>query len=126
MDYSLLIEKARAVMQNAYAPYSQFKVGAALFASSGNIYTGCNIENVSFGATVCAERVAVFSAIAQGERKFETIVLVNSSPNIVLPCGICRQVLAEFSKNLRVVAVNEKEIKEYTLKDLLPHAFDSF
>jgi cytidine deaminase len=126
MDYSLLVEKARGAMAFAYAPYSSFKVGAALRTSSGVVYTGCNIENVSFGATVCAERVAFLKAISEGVRSFEAIAVVNSSPDIVFPCGICLQFMAEFGGNLVVAVANQKEIKTFLLKDLMPYAFSSF
>jgi cytidine deaminase len=126
MNNKILIQKAREVMANAYAPYSKFKVGAALLTQSGKIYTGCNIENISYGATVCAERVALFKAVSEGEKKFSAIAIVNSSPDIVFPCGICRQCLAEFGLDLTVIVANNTKTESYILKDLIPHAFDSF
>lgn len=126
MEYTNLTEKARQAMAFAYAPYSKFRVGAALLTKSGKVYTGCNIENVSFGGSLCAERVALVKAVSEGEKEFEAIVVVNSSPDIVSPCGFCRQVLAEFGTDLLVILANEKEEKHYKLADLLPLAFDNF
>ncbi len=126
MNYSFLIEKAREAMEYAYAPYSNFKVGAALLTESGNIYTGCNIENISFGATNCAERTAVFKAVSEGEKAFKAIAIVSSSGKFTPPCGICRQVLSEFSEDMDIIlADNEDNIKIITLNELIPFSFDS-
>lgn len=118
-----LIALAKSVSLNAYAPYSNFKVGAVVLTKSGKIYTGVNIENASFGATVCAERVAIFKAVSEGERDLKMIVVYTNSENLSSPCGICRQVMVEFAKDLIIVVSNDKEYKIYTLKEILPHPF---
>ncbi|MBQ4282842.1 MAG: cytidine deaminase [Lachnospira sp.] len=122
-----LIKSAKAVMKHAYAPYSGFKVGAAVLAQSGKIYTGCNIENISYGATNCAERTAIFKAVSEGERELLAIAIVSCKGEITYPCGICRQVMSEFmSKDSTVVLDSDSGVKEYTLSELLPHSFDKF
>ena len=124
MNKEKLIELAKNVRANAYAPYSHFKVGAALLTKSGKVFTGCNIENSSFGASMCAERVAVFKAVSEGEREFETIALVTDTEEPAMPCGICRQVLSEFAPNIKIYAANlTGTVKETSLKKLLPYAF---
>ena len=113
-----LCKEAVKAMENAYAPYSKFKVGAALLTKSGKVYTGCNIENASFTPTVCAERTAVFKAVSEGEREFEMLAVTAS------PCGLCRQVLAEFcSEDFKIIVVSDGGYTEYTLGELLPHGF---
>lgn len=125
MSNEELIKYAIKVRENAYAPYSNFKVGACLLAKSGKIYCGCNVENSSFGATNCAERTALFSAVANGEREFEKIAIIGSNPdNYAYPCGICRQVLSEFGDLKVIVAKNENDYKEFKLSDLLSHSFN--
>lgn len=126
LDYSNLIAKAKEAMNNAYTKYSNFNVGAALLTKSGKIYTGCNIENSSYGATICAERVAFSKAISEGEREFEAISIVSSSGDYTYPCGICRQFMSEWGTDLKLVFDNGKESKVYTLKELLPEAFTKF
>ena len=106
MDDRALLSEAIAARANAYAPYSQFPVGAALLARSGKVYRGVNVENASFGVTVCAERTALFTAIAAGERAFEAIAVVADTEGPVRPCGACRQALAEFGTDLRIVMGN--------------------
>ncbi len=124
MDNKALIDMALKAMENAYAPYSGFKVGAALLCSDKKVYTGCNIENSSYGASNCAERTAIFKAVSEGEREFEKIAIVSSSGNFTFPCGICRQVLSEFMYDKTVVLFSEKDgISEFKVKDLLPEAF---
>ena len=124
-----LCNKAKEAMKNAYAPYSAFKVGAALLCDDGSIYTGCNIENSSYTPTVCAERVAVFKAVSDGKRKFSAIAVCGGKDGILTdkpchPCGVCRQVLSEFcGKDFRVYVASKDDVKEYTLCDLLPHGF---
>ena len=125
LDENNLIDTARKAMENAYAPYSKIKVGAALLTSSGKIHTGCNIENASYGLTVCAERVAVGCAVSQGEKDFIAIAIVNSTDKIIVPCGACLQVLSEFSKNLQIILVSAKnEIIRTDLKNLFPEPFN--
>lgn len=124
MDNKALIDMALKAMENAYAPYSGFKVGAALLCSDKKVYTGCNIENSSYGASNCAERTAIFKAVSEGEREFEKIAIVSSSGDFTFPCGICRQVLSEFMYDKTVVIFSEKDgIREFKVKDLLPEAF---
>ncbi len=120
----ILIEKARQAREHAYAPYSGFKVGAALLAKNGEIYTGCNVENASYGLTSCAERNAVFKAVCAGIREFERMALVTDSAPPASPCGACRQVLAEFAPDMIVIMANTQgEKRVTTVRDLLPHAF---
>ena len=115
LNYKLLLEKAYEGRENAYAPYSNFKVGAAVLAENGKIYTGCNIENASYGATNCAERTAIFKAISEGNRKIRAIAIVGADDEYTYPCGICRQVIAEFAdKNTEIILGK---------KSLLPGAF---
>jgi cytidine deaminase len=117
-----LIDRAAQVREHAYAPYSQYAVGAALLAKSGKVYTGCNIENAVYSLTLCAERVALFKAVSEGERQFEAIAVVTSNGGS--PCGSCRQVLAEFGLHIRVlIATPEQLIAESKVIDLLPRAF---
>jgi cytidine deaminase len=125
IDGQALVLQAREAAARAYAPYSQFAVGAALLGESGKIYTGCNVENASYGLTICAERAAVFQAVAQGERRFQAIAV--SLPGAATPCGACRQVLHEFAPDLKIFISDEsgRLIHEFTLADLLPGAFGS-
>lgn len=118
-----LVEAAITVRQWAYAPYSKYAVGAALLTSSGKIYDGVNVENVAFPDTMCAERVAVFKAVSQGEREFVAIAVVTSNGG--MPCGSCRQVLAEFGTATQVIVADAdgRVITECTVADLLPGAF---
>ena len=119
-----LLQAALSARERAYAPYSKFLVGAAVLATSGKIYTGCNIENASYGLTVCAERNALFAAVGAGEREFTVLCVVGDTPAPISPCGACRQVMAEF-KVPRVILANLKgDVKEYTLEELLPYSFD--
>lgn len=121
-DRQKLISLAKRAMNNAYAPYSKFRVGSAILASSGKIYTGCNIENASSGLTVCAERVALFKAISEGEKQFKAIAIV-ASKNPAYPCGACRQVLYEFSPSMSVTVIEKNKTKTCSLKELLPEGF---
>lgn len=121
----VLLAAARAAAANAYAPYSGLCVGAALAASDGRIFSGCNVENASYGLTVCAERNAVARAVAEGARSFRSIVVVSSRRAALMPCGACRQTLHEFGPRLRVLCVGAGGGRlEFELADLLPHAFD--
>jgi cytidine deaminase len=122
----ILISAASRARENAHAPYSQFRVGAALRANSGRIFTGCNIENSSFGLTVCAERVAVFKALSEGERRFDAIAVVTDTERLTPPCGACRQILWEFCRDAEVVLANlSGQITMRRVPDLLPDAFDA-
>ena len=118
-----LISRANEARKNAYAPYSHFRVGAALLTADGRIYAGCNVENASFTPTCCAERVALFSAIADGAREFSAIALVGNNPRC-MPCGVCRQSLSEFTDGSMTVLFYEGGARtECTLAELLPHGF---
>lgn len=119
-----LILQAFGAQKKAYAPYSDFSVGAALLAAGGRVYPGCNIENASYGATVCAERVAFFRAVQEGERNFRAIAIVGGT-DYAFPCGICRQVMNEFCGEdfLVIVARSLEDYQVFTLKELFPHGF---
>lgn len=120
-----LIEKAKEAMKNAYVPYSGFSVGAAVRCRSGKIYSGTNIENASYGASVCAERTAIFKAISEGEREIKELALVSSSGDITYPCGICRQVMTEHMKEGTLYFENSKgEISEIPVREIMPYMFD--
>lgn len=125
LNYKLLLEKAYEGRKNAYAPYSKFKVGAAVLMENGKIYTGCNIENASYGATNCAERTAIFKAISEGNCKICAIAIVGADDEYTYPCGICRQVIAEFADENTEIILGKKSL-EYivkTLAEILPGAF---
>lgn len=125
MNDEELVRLANEIKKNSYSPYSHFRVGAALIAGSGKVYTGVNVENASFGATCCAERTAVFKAVSEGENEIKIVAIASDSDKIVFPCGICRQVMAEFAgNNLRLLCGrNDGTYEVYSLEDLLPHAF---
>lgn len=120
-----LIKSAQKAIKNAYAPYSNIKVGASLLTSTGKIYSGCNVENASYGLTICAERNAIGCAIAHGECNFVAIAIVNSTEKIITPCGACLQVIAEFSKNLKIICISmDGNIYRTDLSSLFPKPFD--
>lgn len=120
-----LINEAYKAMSFSYSPYSDFKVGAALITSDGYLYTGCNIENASYGATICAERTAIFKAISEGHKDITKIAIVSKTRDYTYPCGMCRQVMSEFmNKSGLIILSNDEEIKEFTLAELLPHSFE--
>ncbi len=125
MDAEYLAERALAARANAFAPFSKFKVGAALETANGKTYTGCNVENATYGLTVCAERVALWKAISEGERKFTRLAVATSSPHPAPPCGACRQLLWEFCGDLEIVLVSAEGRRETrSLASLFPEPFD--
>jgi cytidine deaminase len=120
-----LIAAALAARENAFAPYSKFRVGAAIEDSGGRIHTGCNVENSTYGLTVCAERVAVFKAISEGVRKFRRVAIAADTDALTPPCGACRQILWEFCGDVEIVLVNPRgKTETHRLKDLFPKPFD--
>jgi cytidine deaminase len=118
-----LVDAARAAQQQAYAPYSRFRVGCALEADDGRVFVACNVENASYGLTICAERAAVCAAVAAGARRFRRAVVVSDADPPAAPCGACRQVLSEFGPDLRVDAVSAAGSLTWTIAELLPAAF---
>lgn len=121
-----LLEAALAARQNAHAPFSKFKVGAAIEDESGRIFTGCNVENATYGLTLCAERVAVFKAISEGARKFKRIAVAADTDSLTPPCGACRQILWEFCGDAELTLVNlQGKTETLRLKDLFPRPFDA-
>lgn len=122
MDSMSLYKVALLAKDMAYAPYSKFKVGAAVLTSDGLIYKGCNIENESYGATVCAERVAIYKAVSEG-KKIVKIAIASDSNDFTYPCGICRQVMSEFMKDATIVVGNPSQIKELSFNDIMPNNF---
>jgi cytidine deaminase len=124
-DSDALVAAARAAREHAVADFSHFKVGAALETTAGEIVTGCNIENASYGLTMCAERVAIFKALSDGKRAFARIVVVADTPAPTPPCGACRQIIWEFCGDIDVIIANLTEVKTtLRMKDLLPLPFD--
>ncbi|MDC3415337.1 cytidine deaminase [Aquibacillus salsiterrae] len=121
-----LIEKAKEVRERAYTPYSNFKVGAALKTKSGKVYVGCNIENAAYPVSLCAERVAIFKAISEGETEFDELAVIADTSRPVPPCGSCRQVMSEFfAKDTNVYTSNlQGEVKKMTVEELLPFSFE--
>jgi len=121
-----LVEAALTARKNAVAPYSQFLVGAALETAEGEIFTGCNVENATYGLTICAERVAVFKALSEGRRRFTRIAVAADTETLTPPCGACRQILWEFCGDIPVILANLSGNREwFQMKDLFPRAFDS-
>ena len=122
MTYVELIANATAARELAYAPYSNFKVGAALLGKSGQVYRGCNVENAAYGPSICAERTAIFKAVSEGEREFEAMAIVTE--NGVFPCGTCRQVMLEFSPDMTVIIADTRgDTRLATVRSLLPDGF---
>ena len=120
-----LIDAALSARRNAFAPFSKFRVGAAVEDVDGRIYTGCNIENATYGLTICAERVAIFKAISEGVRTFRRVAVAAETETLTPPCGACRQVLWEFCGDVELVLVNPAgKTETYRLKELLPRPFD--
>lgn len=129
-DFSFLMRQAQEAREKSYSPYSHFRVGAALLTKGGKIYTGCNIENAAYSATVCAERTAIFKALSEGESDFEALAIVGGkegeAAEFCAPCGVCRQVISEFCpKDFKIILGNENKFEIYTLEALLPFSFTS-
>jgi cytidine deaminase len=125
-EHQALIKAAEQARANAHAPFSNFRVGAALRAKSGRVYTGCNIESASYGLTCCAERVAVFKAVSEGEREFDSLAVVSDTEVLTPPCGACRQIIWEFCGDVPVILANLKgRIEREQAGKLLPRPFDS-
>ena len=118
-----LMRAARAAAKNAYAPFSRFNVGAAVLTANGHIFSGCNVENSSYGLTVCAERVAIVKAVSAGQREVRALLVYADTPKLTPPCGACLQVLNEFSENPEIVLSNGRSTETYRLRDLLPRGF---
>jgi len=118
-----LIEAAEEAAQNSYSPYSGFPVGAAVLTADGSIYAGANVENASYGATMCAERVAVFKAVSEGQDKILALAVYTNAANFAIPCGMCLQVVSEFAEDIPVIVAGDAGMKEFTLSELLPHRF---
>ncbi len=125
LRYAELVEAAKKVRGNAYAPFSKFRVGAAVLTANGKVYTGVNVENSSYGLTVCAERVAVFKAVSEGERELVAVAIYTETEDFTWPCGACRQVLLEFAHNgdMDVISANPHGAKIRKLSELLPEGF---
>jgi len=125
-DFQPLIEAARNARTYSVAPFSNFHVGAAVRTESGKVYTGCNIESASYGLTVCAERVAIWKALSEGERNFTQIAVVADTESLTPPCGTCRQIIWEFARGADIVFANlEGQSEVFHIADLLPRAFDA-
>lgn len=124
MEDKKLIQKAAQARKKAYAPYSKFKVGAALLTKKGKVYTGANVENSSYGLSMCAERVALFGAVSSGEKEFSKLVIVTDTKDPITPCGACRQILLEFCEDLEIISATIRgKAKGFTLKELYPFPF---
>ncbi len=123
MTYETLLEMAYEATKKSYAPYSNFRVGAALLTEDGKVFTGCNIECASFGGTNCAERTAVFKAVSEGYTKFKAIAVVSAGEMFTYPCGICRQVLNEFAPDIDIILDDHGTMKVINLKEMLPYSF---
>jgi len=125
MDIKKLIKAAKEASDHSYSPYSKYKVGAVLLARNGKIYTGTNVENASFPAGMCAERVALFDAVKNGEKEFEALAIYAEGDNFPFPCGICRQVISEFTRDIQVIiAKSEDEYVVKNISELLPDMFE--
>ena len=125
-EFDSLISAAKTARENAHAPFSNFKVGAALRTTTGKVFGGCNVENATYGLTVCAERVAIFKAMSEGERKFDAIAVVTDTDTLTPPCGACRQLIWEFCGDVPVIMSNLKgNVETFRMSQLFPKPFDS-
>ena len=125
-DSESLVESAKRARLQSVAPFSNFKVGAALRTEGGKVYTGCNVESASYGLTVCAERVAIWKALSEGERKFTELAVVADTETLTPPCGTCRHIIWEFARGAKIVFANlHGDQEEFQIAELLPRAFDA-
>lgn len=122
--YPLLIKTAKEALEKSYSPYSKFRVGAALLAEDGQIFTGCNVENAAYGPTICAERTAIVKAVSEGVRKFKAIGVVCESAPGSWPCGLCRQVISEFGSETIIVVDKGNQWETASIAEILPHMFE--
>jgi len=122
-DLAQLVAEARAVRERAYAPYSHFLVGAALRAENGQVFVGCNVENASYGATICAERAAILAMIAAGQRALTSIAVFTDADTLAMPCGVCRQVISEFQREASLVVANPRQQRVLAFSEIFPEPF---
>ncbi|MEO7037423.1 MAG: cytidine deaminase [Polyangiaceae bacterium] len=122
-EQEALVAAARAVREHAYAPYSSFKVGAALRAANGALYVGCNVENASYGATICAERNAILAMVAAGQRSIASIAVFTDAETLAMPCGLCRQVIAEFQHDAELIVANPRQERVLPFSQIFPEPF---
>ena len=118
-----LVEAARLVREHAYAPYSSFRVGAAIRADNGQVFTGCNVENASYGATICAERSAILAMVAAGQQRISAVAVFTDADTLAMPCGLCRQVISEFQRDAQVIVANPRERRSLQFSALFPEPF---
>lgn len=124
MDHKALVKAARAARKHSYSPYSRFRVGAAVLTAGGKIFTGCNIENSSFGLTICAERTALFKAVSEGQRRFVALAIATDEAGFIPPCGACRQVIQDLAPGATVILCDRAgRTRTYSAEELLPHPF---
>ena len=122
-EQTSLVAAARAVRERAYAPYSSFRVGSALRAENGEVFLGCNVENASYGATVCAERTAILTMVAAGQRSVESLAVFTDAEKLAMPCGLCRQVLSEFQRDAVLIIANPREHRVLRFAEIFPEPF---
>jgi cytidine deaminase len=122
-EQAALVAAAREVRERAYAPYSSFRVGAALRSESGAVFLGCNVENASYGATICAERTAIVTMVAAGQRSLESIAVYTDAPTLAMPCGLCRQVISQFQRDAQLIVANPREHRVLAFSEIFPEPF---
>ena len=123
LEQAALVAAARAVRERAYAPYSSFKVGAAVRAANGELFVGCNVENASYGATICAERNAILAMVAAGQRSIASIAVFTDAETLAMPCGLCRQVISEFQRDAELIVVNPRQQRVLRFSEIFPEPF---
>ena len=122
-EQQALLSAARAARERAYAPYSKFLVGAAVRAENGAVFVGCNVENASYGATICAERAAILSLIAAGQRSISAVAVFTDADTLAMPCGLCRQVISEFQRDAQLIVANPREVRVLPFAQIFPEPF---